>query len=517
MSTPSRADILKRLYTELKKKYTPVVPAERSVLEHFIYATCLEDATYEAADAAFNALVTTMSGWNEVRVSSVAELAELMPQLPDPRVTGDRIRKILHAVFEERYSFDIDDIRKKNLKEAYEKLEKIPGGTPFSINYTAQVALGRHGIPVGNGEKRLLYVLGIIKLEDIDEREVTGLNRAITKSQGLEFASLLHQLTAAFVVNPESQKILSFVRKFAPDFRDRMPRRREPRIENSMETPKPVEIKEKPSKRNIMQLLMNDPDFRKEREKDKRMDRDEYEFEDSQKAKAAYIEEMGKKEPLFDEAAARKQAARNKKKAEKERKAAELEKKQTEKEKTAPKEKKVTEKEKPTPAVKKAPEKEKPAPAVKKAPEKEKPAPAVKKAPEKEKSAPAKKAPEKAKPAPVEKKAPEKAKPAPVEKKAPEKTKPAPAVKKAPEKTKPAPVVKKAPEKAKPAPVVKKAPEKAKPTPVAKKAPEKAKPAPAVKKAPEKAKPAPKEKKPAEKPAAKNDKKAVKKTEKKKK
>ena len=56
MSTPSRADVLKRLYTELKKKYTPVVPAERSVLEHFIYATCLEDATYDAADAAFAAL-----------------------------------------------------------------------------------------------------------------------------------------------------------------------------------------------------------------------------------------------------------------------------------------------------------------------------------------------------------------------------------------------------------------------------------------------------------------------------
>ncbi|MDO4859028.1 MAG: hypothetical protein Q4A17_13920, partial [Thermoguttaceae bacterium] len=315
MSSPSRADVLKRLYSELKKKYTPVVPAERSVLEHFIYATCLEDATYEAANAAFNALVSTMSGWNEVRVSSVAELAELMPQLPDPRVTGDRIRKILHAVFEERYSFDIDDIRKKNLKEAYEKLETIPGGTPFSINYTAQVALGRHGIPVGNGEKRLLYVLGIIKLEDVDEREVTGLNRAITKSQGLEFASLLHQLAAAFVVNPEAKKILTFLQGFAPDYRTRMPRRREPRIENSMETPKPVEVNEKPSKRNVMQLLMNDPDFRKEREKDKRIDRDEYEDENSAKAKAAYIEEMGKKEPLFDEAAAKKQAARNKKKA----------------------------------------------------------------------------------------------------------------------------------------------------------------------------------------------------------
>lgn len=408
MSSINRADVLKRLYTELKKKFTPTVPVERTVLEHFIYATCLEDATYEAADAAFNALVNTMSGWNEVRVSSVAELAELMPQLPDPRVTGDRIRKILHAVFEEKYSFDIDDIRKKNLKEAYEKLESIPGGTPFSINYTAQVALGRHGIPVGIGEKRLLYVLGIIKLEDVDEREVAGLNRAITKSQGLEFASLLHQLAAAFVVNPEARKIISFLHAFAPDFRSRMPRRREPRVENPMETPKPVEIKETPSKRNIMQLLINDPDFRKEREKDLRLDRDEYSEKDEKKAKEAYIEEMSKKTPLFDEAAAVKNAARKAKKAaQKAKKAAQNEKKAAKEEKKPASEVKAPKaEEKPAKNEVKAPRaEEKPAKAEVKTPKaEEKPAKGAVKAPKvEEKSAKSEKKPAKEETKPAKK------------------------------------------------------------------------------------------------------------------
>lgn len=311
MSSSNRTDVLKRLYAELKKKYSAILPVERTVLEHFLYAACLEDATYEAADAAFAALVDTMSGWNEVRVSSVAELAELMPQLPDPRGTAGKIRKILHAVFEERYSFDIDDIRKKNLKEAYEKLESIPGGTPFSINYTAQAALGRHGIPVGNGEKRLLYVLGIISEKDIEEREVTGLNRAIAKTQGLEFASLIHQLAAAFVVNPEARKIISFLKAFAPDFRERMPKRREVRIEDSMETPEPV-VTHETARPNMMELLINDPDFRKEQKEEKYEDA----YEDTEeRAKEEYLEEIarnrkksrsrkgdsGTYEPLFDE------------------------------------------------------------------------------------------------------------------------------------------------------------------------------------------------------------------------
>lgn len=291
MSSSNRADVLKRLYAELKKKYSAVSATERTVLEHFLYATCLEDATYEAANAAFSALVETTSGWNEVRVSSVTELSELMSQLPDPRGTALKLRKILHAVFEERYCFDIDDIRKKNLREAYEKLESIPGGTPFSINYTAQIALGRHGIPVGNGEKRLLYVLGIIAEKDIEEREVTGLNRAISKSQGIEFASLIHQLAAAFVQNPEARKIISFLKAFAPDFRSRMPKRRAIRVENAMETPEPV-VTHEISPQNMMNLLINDPDFRKARDSD----RFENSYEDSEEqAKEEYIEEMAKK------------------------------------------------------------------------------------------------------------------------------------------------------------------------------------------------------------------------------
>ena len=290
MSSSNRTDVLKRFYSELKKKFSAVEPVERTVLEHFLYATCLEDATFEAANTAFSALVQTMSGWNEVRVSSTTELAELMPQLPDPRGTAVKLRKILRSVFEERYTFDLDDIRKKTIKEAYEKLESIPGGTPFSINYTAQVAFGRHGIPVGNGEKRLLYVLGIISEKDIDQCEVAGLNRAISKNQGMEFFSLLHQMAAMFVQNPEARKIISFLKSFAPDFRDRMPRRREVRIENTMETPEPVVV---PKKANIEDVLKNDPDYYGREQKERY--EDIYENQE-ELAKQSYLEESSRRQ-----------------------------------------------------------------------------------------------------------------------------------------------------------------------------------------------------------------------------
>lgn len=223
----NKTEAIKRLYKDLQGKFSPTNPVDRPVLEHLIFGTCLEDASYEAAESAFAAIQHTMSGWNEVRVSSVAELAELMAKLPDPRGCAARIKKILYSIFEERYEFTLEDLLKRNLKEAFEKLESLDGATPFAVTYTAQVAFGRHGIPVGRGEKQVLSILGLIGQNEMDSPELTSLNRAIAKPQGVEFASLLHKLAAAFVVNPESRKVIAFLRAFAPDFRERMPKRRE--------------------------------------------------------------------------------------------------------------------------------------------------------------------------------------------------------------------------------------------------------------------------------------------------
>ncbi len=243
MAAGNRAELLKSLHKALKKQTSPTVLMERTVLEHFIFATCLEDAGFEAAETAFVALKESLSGWNEVRVSSPAELTEMMPQLPDARGAAIRVKKILNAVFEERYSFNLDDLRKMNLSVAFTKLESIPGGTPFSTAYTAQVALGRHGIPVGTGEKRLLYVLGILEEEELDKREVAGLNRAITKQQGPEFMSLLHAVAADFVLNPNSRKMAIFMKAFAPDYKTRLAPRREVKEENLLETPPLPEVR----------------------------------------------------------------------------------------------------------------------------------------------------------------------------------------------------------------------------------------------------------------------------------
>ena len=55
--------------------------------------------------------------------------------------------------------------------------------------------------------------------------EVSGLERAIPKNKGAEFASLLHQLGAELVASPFSPNVHKILLEVAPDAKERFPKR----------------------------------------------------------------------------------------------------------------------------------------------------------------------------------------------------------------------------------------------------------------------------------------------------
>ena len=94
MSVSNRAALINKTYKVLKKYYAPVTPpANRSVLEHLLYACCLQNASPEAADEAFAKLQQAFFDWNEVRVTTIIELAETMSALPDPAESATRLKR----------------------------------------------------------------------------------------------------------------------------------------------------------------------------------------------------------------------------------------------------------------------------------------------------------------------------------------------------------------------------------------------------------------------------------------
>ena len=186
-------------------------PPQRTVLETLMYAALLENATFDKADLAYTVLENYYIDWNEIRVCSVRELADTLMDLPNPETAADRIRKTLQGVFEKTYMFDLEDMRKKGkaLAEHIKTLESMSAGTPYMIQYVAQVALDGHLIPFDEASLRIMRRLGLSQVSS-DGREVCiGLDRVILKKSSLTFAAQLHHFAAGYYDVPDAPELLS--------------------------------------------------------------------------------------------------------------------------------------------------------------------------------------------------------------------------------------------------------------------------------------------------------------------
>ena len=212
MSASKRATLIGKLNTALKKHYKPLpTQPARPLLEHVLYASLLENAPAELADEGMAKCEQEFYDWNEVRVTTVTELAQVLSRLPEPLVAARRLKSNLQAIFEEFYTFDLDHLKKENLGKAVNKFEKMPGMTPFVLSYTVQHGLGGHSIPVDYSAMVIMLSTEIASQPEASGGKVPGLERAIPKSKGIEFAGLLHQAAVALNKNLKDKAARAFI------------------------------------------------------------------------------------------------------------------------------------------------------------------------------------------------------------------------------------------------------------------------------------------------------------------
>jgi endonuclease III len=240
MASSNRSTKIGKIHKVLKKAgYEPVAPdPHRTVLEHLLFAACLEDAKYDEAEQAFAALGHNFFDWNEVRVTTVRELAEEMTCLPAPPVAAERVKQILQAVFEDRYAFDLEELRKENLGPATDQLRKTKGNSPFTVSYVIQAALGGHSVPIDAAAMKVMVVLDLVKEKDTAAGSVPGLERAIPKNKGVEFGSLLHRFAVEFAATPHKPDLKKILLEIDPEAGPRLPKRRAKAAAKETQAPK---------------------------------------------------------------------------------------------------------------------------------------------------------------------------------------------------------------------------------------------------------------------------------------
>ena len=190
--TTNKQRVVNQIFTSYKKRYEPQEVRERPVLEQFLYAICREGSSREVADQAYRSLQESFYDWNELRVSSTREVEEALEGLPASEDKANRLISFLQEVFETTFSFDLESLHKKGLKQAAKQLSRYQASSDYVVAWVIQHSLGGHAIPIDEPCARVLRHLGLLEHEE----EATDFVRAslehlVPKSRGPLFVEIM--------------------------------------------------------------------------------------------------------------------------------------------------------------------------------------------------------------------------------------------------------------------------------------------------------------------------------------
>jgi endonuclease III len=183
-----KAQACKKFVGSLHKLYgKPVAAIDMPVLETMLFAACLEDNTWEAAEAGYQKLHTQFFDLNDVRVGSVVELEQALQPLRFADWKGLRIKSILRHVFESTYAFEFEKLRRLNADSAIRALKKINDITPFIRDFTLYHALGNHVVYLDSSMHAAAIWLGLAPASSSIDAAADGLKSAVRKPDVMDF------------------------------------------------------------------------------------------------------------------------------------------------------------------------------------------------------------------------------------------------------------------------------------------------------------------------------------------
>lgn len=184
-TTTNKQRVLTHLYGSVKTSPDDTETVSLPVLEQFIFGICREGTTRELAEQAFRSLKERFFDWNEVRVSSVRELEEALDPLPQPVARAERVISFLQEVFEATYSFDLELVAKKGVKQAAKSLARYQAASDFVVSWVLQQTLEGHAIPVDRPTARVAARLQLIDNADDDLETIrASLEHLVPKARG---------------------------------------------------------------------------------------------------------------------------------------------------------------------------------------------------------------------------------------------------------------------------------------------------------------------------------------------
>ncbi len=186
---------IKRLFTRLKKEYgTPEVPEATDPIDQALFGILHHGTTVAKAEKALRAMNDAMVDRNELRVSSPAELIELMgPGFPHATRKAKAIGKVLTAVFARYDELSIEALRDKGKREGRKILEEMDGMDFAAAAGVMLFSLDGHAIPVDENTLAVLRAEDLVHPEADVEEVQAFLERNVSAANAKAFTVLLRR------------------------------------------------------------------------------------------------------------------------------------------------------------------------------------------------------------------------------------------------------------------------------------------------------------------------------------
>lgn len=194
-----RTKACQQLVPALKKKYGKAPSFDHDVLNTLLFGICLENTLFEQAEEGLETVQRSFFDYNEARVSSITELQDILSDLPEADWKALRIRESLQFIFEERYSYEIEDLKKKGLDAADKYLRSISSLSSFVVNHTLLEAVGAHVFPIDENMYKASMWLGLLESDTEFEQASDQFKSAIRKAD----VPLTYYLLKSLANDPE--------------------------------------------------------------------------------------------------------------------------------------------------------------------------------------------------------------------------------------------------------------------------------------------------------------------------
>ena len=189
------AQRLQRLYRGLKRAHPKVeTTSYDDPIDALIYGIVSERVSETATQRAMKGFRETFVDWNDLRVSRVEEIVEVLHEdTAVNRTTAFALTTALRAIFDEYHTLSLQNLKKVGKRPAKQALESLEGTDPYVVGYCMLTSLQGHAIPLTGQMADYLKQHEVVDPE-ADEQDIEGfLTRQVAAKNAYEFYALLRR------------------------------------------------------------------------------------------------------------------------------------------------------------------------------------------------------------------------------------------------------------------------------------------------------------------------------------